>query len=408
MNKQTLTMLILLISAYSFGQISFEKGYYINDSGAKIDCYIKNMDWKNNPTEFQYKLSKNSEKQTATMNTVKSFEIFNGPKYERFFLAIDTSKQDLDDMDTSELPKYENKELFLKVLLEGKVSLYSYVNGNMRKYFIQKDDGKVKQLVYKKYMATNSRIAENTTYKKQLWDMLKCGNLTKKAKTVSYTKNSLLKIIKAYNNCENSKIVNYDERTKINPWNISVKPGINFSHVEIKNSNLVEFDPSFGNQTNFQLGVEFEYIFGFNRNKWSIVAEPTYVSSFSADQEVVYLETSSGQLSTKAVIENYSNIEIPLGFRYYSFLSNSSKLFFNAFFMLNIKLDGALYAERRELLDDELEPKGNLAFGIGYKYKDTYSIEFRYRAPRQLYQTNSIFGTFDYNSFAIIFGYTLF
>ncbi|WP_158269100.1 outer membrane beta-barrel protein [Kordia periserrulae] len=401
-------MLILLISAYSFGQISFEKGYYINNSGAKIDCYIKNMDWKNNPTEFQYKLSKNSEKQTATMNTVKSFEIFNGPKYERFFLAIDTSKQDLDDMDTSESPKWENKELFLKVVLGGKVSLYSYVNGNMRKYFIKKDDAEVEQLVYKKYMATNSRIAENTTYKKQLWDMLTCGNLTKKAKNVSYTKNSLLKIIKAYNNCENSKIVNYDERTKIDPWNISIKPGINFAQVEISNSNLVEFDPKFKNQASFQLGVELEYIFGFNRNKWSIVAEPTYVSSYSDEQEVVYFETTSSQLSTNVTITDYSNLEIPLGFRHYSFLSDSSKLFFNAFYMLNIRLDGTTNAERRELLDDDLDPKGNLALGVGFKYKDTFSVEFRYRAPRQLYQTNSIFGTFDYNSFAIIFGYTIF
>ena len=44
-----------------FAQISFEKGYFINNANQKTNCLIKNQDWKDNPTEFEYKLDENSE-----------------------------------------------------------------------------------------------------------------------------------------------------------------------------------------------------------------------------------------------------------------------------------------------------------------------------------------------------------
>ncbi len=37
-----------------------------------------------------------------------------------------------------------------------------------------------------------------------------------------------------------------------------------------------EFD--FGSQVNFRIGIEAEFIRGFNKNKWAIICEPTYQS----------------------------------------------------------------------------------------------------------------------------------
>ncbi|MEM6685846.1 MAG: porin family protein, partial [Bacteroidota bacterium] len=408
MNKLLLSVLIVLLSVPTFAQISFEKGYYIDNSGNKVEGLIKNIDWKNNPTTIDFKRSESAENKTVTIGNMQAFEVYNSAKYERHTVSLDVSNQNINDLDSDPQPKWETKQLFLKVLLEGNASLYSYTDGNLRKYFIKKDDSDITQLVFKKYMATNSRIAENTEYKRQLWQLLKCGEIPEKAKKVSYTKNSLLKILKAYNACENSSFVDYEAKVKRDMFNISIKSGINFASVEIDNTGAQRSNTSFENQVGFQVGVEFEYVFNFNRNKWSFVAEPTYVSSYSADtQDVVYLRTPSGQLTTDVSV-SYSGIEIPLGFRYYSFLNDSSKLFLNAFYMLNIILDGEVLAARNELLNDDLEPRGNVAFGVGFKYKDTYSIEFRYRANRQLYPSNAIFGNFDYTSFGIILGYTLF
>lgn len=58
-------LLLLLALKFSFvvnAQINFEKGYFISNDNEKIECLIKSIDWKNNPTEFKYKLN---EKQTC-------------------------------------------------------------------------------------------------------------------------------------------------------------------------------------------------------------------------------------------------------------------------------------------------------------------------------------------------------
>ena len=406
MKIQFLTIVTLLICVQAFSQISFEKGYFIDDAGQKSDCYIKNVDWKNNPTEFQYKLSETSEKKTATLADVQEFEIYNAAKYKRATVLVDVSNQSLKELESSDQPNWEERQLFLKVLVEGKASLFSYVDGNIRKYFIQKDASKIEQLVYKKHRVTATFIGENTQFRRQLWDAFKCGTLPEKVKNVNYKRRDLTKIFEAYNACEGGTSVNYEERIKRNSFNLSVKPGINFSSVVIGNSGSPNFSFDFEDKTTFQLGVEAEFNLNFNRNKWALVVEPTYIS-YDAEQEFVYLQTPS-ETRTTTVFVDYSAIEIPFGVRHYSFLSESSKLFLNAFYMFNITLNDKLYSERAELLQDKIMARGNLAFGIGYKYQDTYSVEFRYKTPRQLFPANTLWGTYDYNSVSVIFGYTIF
>ena len=56
MRKQILVLAFITISCLqSYSQIIFENGYFIDESNNRIECLIKNIDWKNNPTEFEYK-----------------------------------------------------------------------------------------------------------------------------------------------------------------------------------------------------------------------------------------------------------------------------------------------------------------------------------------------------------------
>ena len=70
MNKIYILFLIIGIS-FSIdcnSQISYVKGYYINDSNQKINCLIRNVDWRNNPKEFEYKISEQTKKNTKRIN----------------------------------------------------------------------------------------------------------------------------------------------------------------------------------------------------------------------------------------------------------------------------------------------------------------------------------------------------
>ena len=85
MKKQLLFLLITILSFNCYSQISFEKGYYIDNSNQKTNCLIKNIDWKNNPTQFEYKLSENSESKKKTIESIKEFGINNISKYILYY-----------------------------------------------------------------------------------------------------------------------------------------------------------------------------------------------------------------------------------------------------------------------------------------------------------------------------------
>ncbi len=72
MKKLLFNLFFLLLFANSFAQISFEKGYFLNESGDKTTCLIKNIDWKNNPVKFSYKLNENSPVQVAEIQNDQS------------------------------------------------------------------------------------------------------------------------------------------------------------------------------------------------------------------------------------------------------------------------------------------------------------------------------------------------
>ena len=52
MKKNLLLLLVSILTVNVYSQISLEEGYYIDNSNQKINCLIKNLDWKNNPTHL--------------------------------------------------------------------------------------------------------------------------------------------------------------------------------------------------------------------------------------------------------------------------------------------------------------------------------------------------------------------
>ena len=152
MKKKLLLALTVIFAINSYSQISFESGYFINNSNQKTECFIKNIDWANNPTEFEYKLTEKSEKKKATIKTVKEFSIYDTSKYVRATINIDISRNSNDELSTTKKAIFKEEELFLKVLIEGKASLYLYKYSNLTKFFFSKDGSKTEQLIFKKYL----------------------------------------------------------------------------------------------------------------------------------------------------------------------------------------------------------------------------------------------------------------
>jgi hypothetical protein len=54
MEKHVLaTLFSVFFSMISLAQIDFESGYFIREPDEKVQCLIRNVDWKNNPQRIQ-------------------------------------------------------------------------------------------------------------------------------------------------------------------------------------------------------------------------------------------------------------------------------------------------------------------------------------------------------------------
>jgi hypothetical protein len=395
MKKQLLFILITILSINCYSQINFEKGYYINNSDQKINCLIKNVDWNNNPTEFSYKLTKDSDKQIANINTVKEFGIYNISKYCRHIVQIDKSSNDINRLDNLKKVIFEEEELFLKVLVEGKANLYVFKDGKINKYFYNKDDTKIEQLIYKKYLSNDNRIGEVNRYRQQLWNNLKHPSFKmRKIENLDYKKDDLIDFFVAYNESDTQKYVNYEKKQKKDLFNLSIRPGFNNSSLSIRNTRSSSRDTDFDNEFGIRFGIEAEFILSFNKNKWAFIIEPTY-QYFKSEKELT---------SQNAKI-NYTSIELPIGIRHYFFLNEESKVFINGSFIVDFSSKSTIDFDTATNLD--IDTRDNVALGIGYKYNDTYSLELRLLTSREILGSYQFWNS-NYKTISIIFGYSIF
>lgn len=178
--KNLLLITILFCSTLSLAQITFEKGYYISNSGDRTACFIKNIDWRNNPKEFEYKIkAEDSQSKKETIASIQEFGIDNVSKYKRFKVNIERSGSELNYLSKSKNPIWKEETLFLKLLTEGDANLYGFSEENLNRYFYETKSTPLEQLVYFKYLSDeknevsdnyNEHIKINNKFRQQLYN----------------------------------------------------------------------------------------------------------------------------------------------------------------------------------------------------------------------------------------------
>ncbi|MDO9257287.1 MAG: hypothetical protein Q7U54_17340 [Bacteroidales bacterium] len=410
--KTKLISLLLIVSASAIGQINFESGYFINNNNQRIECLIKNADWKNNPTEFDYKTSTSAETEKGTLSSVKEFGITDFSRYVRVDTKIDLSSTDVNILSKTSDPEWSQKIMFLKVLVEGKASLYYYENNGLIRFFYATDsDTIVKQLIYKEYFDQKNKdyveafdISSNNKFHAQLWTDVRCPSTTTNViEQLKYQKSELQKYFIKYNKCFSSTPLVYGKKTGEDFFHLKICPGINYSSIAVSNlpSSIYEgFTADFGNQASFRIGLEGELTLPFNRNKWAVFLEPTF-EYYNSNQE----------LSNVNLTVRLNTIEFPAGLRYYSFLNHGIKLFADVIFIpaYFVPLDSKLIKENTvsSILPEsyKLQSNPSFAFGGGIMHKK-YSAEFRYYTNRDIMNNYPRWDS-EYMRFSLILGFRI-
>lgn len=403
-------------------QTKFEKGYYISINGTRTDGFIKNNDWKNNPSKIEFKNSLDAESIEISTIEISEFEIENITKFKRFNVNIEKSSVNTGQISTnSRIPQFKNENVLLKVLIEGKASLFYYYDNGIEKFFFTTDKKDIEQLIFLSYLADAddmkamkekgiddvipySTVLYDRTYRKQLNQYVNCNNSRDAISKLTFSKSTLEKFFKEYNECEKSEFKKYDQNNK-STFKLRASLIGNFNSSDLNKFNSSAYSTNFGSTLSFAFGFEAEVILPFNNNKWSVIIEPSYNSY--KDSETLYNQWSLS-INKQEVEIKYNYIQIPIGIRHYFYLNDNSSIFINALYNAKFKMDdsGVKYSYTTSADSDIFPSLNNFAFGIGFNYKK-YSVESRIFSKTQMLSGGSEFNEANYKNISLNLRYQI-
>ncbi|WP_035653316.1 hypothetical protein [Flavobacterium sp. ASV13] len=409
MKKILLLTLFLYFSAIN-AQISFEKGYFISNDGTKTECFIKNIDWYNNPIDFKYKINLNdSDSKTETIKSITEFGIENNVTYKRASVKIDESSNKLDNLSTNKNPIWKDDTVFLKVLIKGDATLYQYVNGDMMRFFYETKERPLEQLVYKEYFIVNDNGGKttdvNTFYKQQLYNNAKSETTTlNEIKKLEYKKEQLVKYFIKYNYLDANTVKQNSSNETKSIYLLKIMAGISSQSLSINSSQPSGYtNAKYDNKISPKFGIEGEYILPVNKNKWSIFMNLTYQKYEDSQEYGIITSINNGQTIQHPSEVEYTNLQMPIGLRHYLFLNDNSKIFINAAYVLNLS---GKFTLKSSLINLESKSENNFALGLGYNYKNKLSAEVRANLKKNLLREYTVFKT-DYSTIDLLFTYTI-
>lgn len=402
MKTKLLTFILVLLTIYSYGQIRFEKGYVINNDNKRIECLIKNSDWKDNPSEIYFKTINSEIVEVGNVSSIKEFGIYGYSKYVMANVQIDRSSDNIEMLTTSKEPNWSQEQLFLKVILEGKASLYSYEEDNLKRFFYSSNNGVIMQLIYKQYLVDNIYITYNNKFRQQLWNDVKCSNTSANSiERINYSFKDLTKYFSLYSQCFGDSVVKYDKKSTSRKefLNFKITPGINIASFSATNGYYRAKNFEVKNNLSLRIGFESEYILPINMNKWGLIFEPTFQ----------YFNSKININDVTATVK-YHSVEFPIGVRYYSFINNNLKMFFNGFYISNVNVifnskinfTKTFVDKTYDLNALDISTSSSLAFGAGVEHKRV-SAEVRYYLSQNLLSKYQFWSS-DYERLSVIIG----
>ena len=143
MRKNIALFSFLFYACFLGAQISFDPGYFIDNQRKRQECLIENKDWKNNPVSFSYKINEGGDVQQVHIRDLQEFGINGASKYIIYRGEVNWSSENPSTLSSSNKFNLEQDTVALKVILEGKATLYFLEKRTMKSFFFRLDNGDI-------------------------------------------------------------------------------------------------------------------------------------------------------------------------------------------------------------------------------------------------------------------------
>ncbi len=377
--KIFISFLIILNFTILYSQSNLEPGYFITNDNIKYDVLIPIVNYNINPVGVRVKDGEEFKK--YSLNDIKEFGLYDGSlKFVKADVLVDLSSEKSNNLSPTKESKTKTETVFLRQLVEGDVSLFSYSTNLNTRFYYQVNHETITLLTYKRFQNNTTR-SNTKKYLKQLYDISKCDEIKfDQLAKVEYQKESLTQYIIQENNCRNVSAVKYSRKNKHKPISLIGNIGL-ASHTTT--GKLRRFDTFLGNSSgsnNYDYGNEIglfvnatlEYRLDLISNKWSLLTSLSYYQPYNfeairaIDQGVEYPQ----EIQIKY-------LGVSLGPRKYFYLTNSLRL--NVDLLLELKM-----ISEQELIGGDLKNDIGFTLGSGIELFKKYNINIVYQ-PKNLW-----------------------
>ncbi len=290
-------ILLVFISQETIGQEYFTSGYIVNKEGDTIQGSI---DYRNNSlNRIRFKDLKNGTINSYTPESIIAFKVDN-----------DIYKSANIETNTSSAP------VFLKTIVEGEKSLFSYEQLNERIEFYIKNNEEYILLVFNKEAYT---LKKNEKFKGQLTFYLNdCPSINSHTERASYNAASLGNVFEKYYECTGNT-VDYKKDTKIKIEK-GVIAGVSITSLKFNDNDTSPYlNSKFKTSTDFTGGVFFDISLSQKEKKWSLYNEILYYSYKTSNEyedienENIYTTTNTKISHSFIKMNNLARYNFPVG-----------------------------------------------------------------------------------------------
>lgn len=413
---------VCLLTSTVFAQKTFSPGYYINQLGQKVVGFIEDKNPYNNPEKIVFKASLESEAVEIAMLNISEYKIDEDFKYVKYFVQYDIDQvinKDPINRLTKD-PKLQEKDMLLRVLVEGTATLYQAVINDCVFYYIKTKEDLVPQLlIFRKYKF-DYKIVENNEFRKQLYEKLRNNSTQiKEFYAVKYQQEALVELFKSINTKDSSLVLqNVSEERSKNKFNYRILTGT--SNLEMSYRYMISGDlkPTGSAVFNPILGVEVSNVLGLTTRRSEIFGRFFYQKLTVASEQVTEYASYKRTLRLEA---DLSTLNASLGYRYALLKKVKSKLVLDSSVGIstvvggtNELIDRYVYSgsnpanpsTQRQNFDVLKRPDLIATLGVGYIFKEKYSFHFELSAPKDyLSKYRNFLG--QITCFNLLFSYNL-
>ncbi len=292
---------MLAASLVSAQKNALSKGYVVTIHNDTLPGFVVDRDWSVNPGEITFRESETAQARIFKASALKAFRTEKS-YYQAKFVKIEKHAVQL-----LPEPAFEQDTFLLETLVSGPISLYYLKEKDDKMHFFLERDNVTEELVLRKMavVANGTKFLSSLElYKDQLAAKLNdCPDIQGKIKSMRYTKNAMLNIVRSYYTCTGKAPGYAKQNLKVNA-EFGVTVGASWNKL-VFNSDIALFNPI--TKANFSamgvpVGVSLELILPKNRQLWSVNLEALYNSFKPEDKGYDY---NLAYLKFNAIVRRY-------------------------------------------------------------------------------------------------------